>query len=182
MKKSRIAIVVGILIALGFGVYWQLGGFNPVEISLQARNNVKLLGLTYRGTPQDEGMVGTFQRIETLLKDNTQASLHTIYYTEPAGKLDTLQVFVGIEYVEAMADKSDLELKEIQCSQVVLAEMHAHRLVMPSPDNVKEQIENFAKQNGLPLQGIFIDKLLDHERIVVMAPVGERKEVMGHGQ
>src|SRR5690554_65522 len=113
MKKSIIAVVVGISVALGVGIYWWLGGFNSVEISIQDRNNLRLLGLTYRGTPQDEGMVDAFQKVEELSKNYPHSSLHTIYHTEPAGKLDTLQVFVGIEYLDSFADKVDFEVKEI---------------------------------------------------------------------
>ena len=182
MKKSNIAVVVGVLVVFGVGIYWWLGGFNSVEMSIRDRNNVKLLGLTYRGTPQDEGMVGTFQKVEQLLKNSPHSSLHTIYYTEPAGKLDTLQVFVGIEWLDTFEDKGDFEVKEISCSRVIVAEMDAHRLVMPTPKSVKAQIESFARENGLALQGVYVDQIIDRTRVNVIAPIAERKNVMGHLQ
>src|SRR5690606_7994324 len=97
MNKKKLATIVGVLLLLALVVYVILGGFNRINIAIENRKNIHLLGLTYRGTPQDDGMVETFRRIESLVREFPEANIHTIYFTEPAGKLDTLQVFVGIE-------------------------------------------------------------------------------------
>lgn len=169
--KKRIGVAIGVAVLLLLGIYWKLGGFNPVQVFIYEQNDLKLLGMTYRGTPQDPGMSATFQKVEEVISQYTGSHLHTIYYTEPAGKLDTLEVFVGIEFTEEIIEKENLEVKEISFSQVVVAELQAHRLVMPSPEKVKQQIEDFAKERNISLQGIFVDKIINNNRVDVIAPI-----------
>lgn len=171
MRKIIVAVVLGLLILVGLGIYWKLGGFNAIQVSLEDSANLKLLGLTYRGTPQDPGMLATFQQLESVIEEFPQTHLHTIYYNEPAGKLDTLEVFVGLEYIDAIAEKETFEIKEIRTSMIIVAAMQSHRLVMPSPRAVKAKIAAFAEEKGLILQDIYIDRILDQERVEVLAPV-----------
>lgn len=156
---------------LGIGIYWQLGGFNTIRFSIKEKQNIQLLGLSYRGTPQDEQLRVTFQTIEKLLNEHPKATLHTIYYTEPAGKLDTLEAFVGVEYDELFQLKDTLEIVELSCSQVIEADIQAHRLVMPSPSRVKSELEAFAMDNGVTTQGIYVDKIIDKGHVKVLAPL-----------
>jgi hypothetical protein len=171
MRKTGILLATAVLLISLAVVYWKLGGFNPINISLEDRTDIRLLGLTYRGTPQDPGMLGTFQQIEEIINKYPDSRLHTLYYIEPAGKLDTLEVFVGVEFQEEIHEQEDLDFKEIKCSTVVVAGIEAHRLVMPSPEKVKSQIRSFAVAQSILLQGIFVDKVIDNRRVEVIAPV-----------
>lgn len=171
MKKIKIVALVGAIFLLGLGIYFQLGGFNKVGFSIEDREDLKLIGLTYRGTPQDESMGNTFRRIELLITKYAHTNLHTIYYSEPAGKLDTLQVFVGFEQGDYPDIPEDLEVVVIECNQVILADIQAHKLVMPAPSTVKNGIEAFAKEHGEVTQGIYVDKIIDKGQVVVIAPL-----------
>ena len=171
MKKTSIAVLVALLLISLPLVYWKLGGFNPITIRIENRENIRLLGLMYRGTPQDAGMLGTFRQIEEVMSKYPESRLHTIYYTEPAGKLDTLEVFVGVEYQEEIHELENLDLKVIACSQVVVAVIEAHRLVMPSPEKMKAEIEAFAQNRNISTQGVYVDKIMDDRRVEVIAPV-----------
>ena len=171
MKKKVVAVIVVLFLVSLPVIYWQLGGFNPVSISVEERADMKLLGLTYRGTPQDPGMLGTFQKIEEIINKYPQSRLHTLYNVEPAGKLDTLEVFVGVEFQEEIYGQEELDLREIECSQVIVAEIEAHRLVMPSPEKVKSQIESFAASRSMSTQGIYVDKIIDDRRVEVIVPL-----------
>lgn len=160
------------LFMVGLGIYYQLGGFNEVEYTIEPRDGIKLMGRTYRGTPQDEQLGNTFKEIEALIQKNPGSNLHTLYYSEPAGKLDTLLVFVGVEYQDHMDRlKYNLELKTIPCTQVIVANIKAHRLVMTGPDQVKRGIEKFARKNEVVTQGIFVDRIKGEGEVEVIAPI-----------
>ncbi|MEX2592150.1 MAG: hypothetical protein WD426_05205 [Anditalea sp.] len=171
MNNIKVALFIGVLILLGVGIYYQLGGFNKVGFSIEYRDDVKLLGLTYRGTPQDEEMAETFREIGNLVQAHSGTNLHTVYSVEPAGKLDTLQVFVGIEYRAHLNSLDALEVMNIPCSRVIVADIQAHKLVMPSPNTVKKELEAFAKEKGVATQGIYVDKIMDKGRVEVIAPL-----------
>lgn len=171
MKKTSIAVLITLLLFTLPLVYWKLGGFKPITIHVENRENIRLLGLIYRGTPQDAGMLETFQQIEGVISKYPESRLHTIYYTEPAGKLDTLEVFVGVEYQEEIHERENLDLKVIACSQVIVAVIEAHRLVMPSPEKVKAEIGAFAQNNNISTHRVYVDKIIDDRRVEVMSPV-----------
>jgi len=171
MNKAKLAITVAIGLLLALGVYAMLGGFNRIDISVEDRSDINLVGLTYRGTPQDEGMVETFRRVESLAHKFPEANIHTIYHTEPAGKLDTLQVFVGIEQGDLADLPEDFEVNTIRCDRVLVAEINSHKWVMPTPAAVKESLEAFAREEGLILQDVFVDKIIDRNQVKVLAPL-----------
>jgi effector-binding domain-containing protein len=166
-NKVLISLIVVILVGMAF--YYLLGGFSEIEMRVVAVEDIHLIGYEYRGTPQDENLEKTFQKIEELLAAHPENRLNTIYYVEPAGKLDTMTVFVGTEYNEKMA--GDLEEKIITSSQAIVASLRSHRFVMPGPDRVKRKIEEYARENGLETQGIYIDRIVGDDHVDVLAPL-----------
>jgi len=169
MKKLLIAATVLLILGLGgYLAYDQLGGNRPVELSLEAKSPDTLAGKTFRGTPLDKGMEQLFQKIQSTQELHPGAKLHTIYYTEPAGKLDTLEVFAGINLPFGAPD---LELKEFSESRYILAKVTGSKWVMAGPETIKEKIQDYAKANKLTLSGYFIDKIVSETEVHVIAPV-----------
>ncbi|MDN3668681.1 hypothetical protein QWY93_04995 [Echinicola jeungdonensis] len=168
MKKAIIAIlIVGFA---GLVAFYYLGGFNPVNYTVKPLEEIKLYGLTYRGTPQDKGLKTSFQEVEAVLERNPKATMHTIYKIEPAGKLDTMQVFVGLDYWGSESD-SAWELVEIKADKAIIATVTGHRFVMSRPKKIKKDIEDYAENKGLNTQGIYIDRLLAEDSVEVIAPL-----------
>ncbi len=169
MKK-----IIGIalfLVALGIGAYLTfdyLGGNRPVELSLEAKSPDTLTGQTFRGIPVNKGLEQLFEKIQSTQKMHPGAKLHTIYYTEPAGKLDTLEVFVGINLPFGT---QDLEVKNFSETRYILAKVTGSKWVMPGPETIKEKIQAYAEANKLTLSGYYIDKIVSETEVHVIAPV-----------
>lgn len=169
MKKIGIAFAVLLTAGtLAYFVFDRLGGNNPIMVELVDNAPPTLAGKTFRGTPQDKKLGETFQYIESLLPLNPGKKIHTIYYREPAGKLDTMEVFVGLDLQFA---PTDLESKAFSESSYILATLKASKWVMPGPEKVKAKIEEFAKEKNLSLNGVFIDRIISEEEVQVMAPI-----------
>lgn len=172
MKKAKKTSfwVAMLVLTVGLG-YAQLGGFRPIDIALVECADLELVGVEFIGTPQDEMLAGSFRKVEGVQNDNPGSVLHTIYYIEPAGKRDTMHVFVGVQKTSIVRPFSDLTQKEVACKRAVVAKISTHRFVMPSPLRIKRKIQEFASAEGLVLQEIFVDKLLDDSHVEVWAPV-----------
>lgn len=169
MKK--IGIALGILLMISGFAYFgfdRLGGNRPILIELVDSPPPSLSGRTYKGIPLEKKMAETFQEIEALVPLNPGKKIHTIYYLEPAGKLDTLEVFVGLDLPFPLGD---MESKTFSESRYLLATITGHKWVMPSPDTVKEELAKFAREKNLELSGIYIDKIISPEQVQVIAPV-----------
>ncbi|MBC6368447.1 hypothetical protein [Algoriphagus sp. AK58] len=169
MKKIGIfGIASAITLAVACYFFIQLGGNNPIEITLIEGNPETLAGKTFKGIPQDKKLEETFKAIETQQSLNPGSKIHTIYYIEPAGKLDTMEVFVGLNLPFA---SGELEPKSFQESRYLVAKVSANKWVMPGPNKVKAKLEEFAQENKVKLSGIFIDKIISETEVHVIAPI-----------
>jgi len=167
MKKTIAGILILLIIAVGFYTFNALGGFNEIKISKEDLGEIELVGIHYRGTPQDESLRNSFMKIEKLQKEHSGSILHTIYYIEPAGKLDTMEVFVGIEkfWLEDISGKETLYLDG---HEAIVAEIKANRIVMPGPNKVKAKLEEFAQSNKIQSPNIYIDQIIGSEHVRVI--------------
>lgn len=170
MKKKLVigAVFLTILCIAGYWQFDQLGGNNPIEISLVEKNPAPLTGITYIGTPQDKKLSESFRTMEDQKKLHPGTYLHTIYEVEPAGKLDTMKVFVGINHP---LSGEKFENRVFTESSFLQAKITGNKWVMPGPDKVKSRITEYAKENKLELSGIFIDKIVSENEVHVTAPV-----------
>jgi len=169
MKKIKIiALFLAILGVAGYFLFDYLEGNRPVELSLVAKSPDTLTGKTFRGTPLDKGLEAIFQTIQGTQKLHPGTSLHTIYYVEPAGKLDTMEVFAGINLPFGAPN---LGVKKFSETRYILAKVTGSKWVMPGPETIKEKIQEFAEANKLTLSGYFIDKIVSETEVQVLAPV-----------
>ncbi len=169
MKKIGLAFLALIVV---FGVVYfafdRLGGNNPIEIELVEAPPPTLAGKRFKGQPQDEALGNTFRDIETLLSLNPGKKIHTIYYQEPGGKLDTMEVFVGLDLPFAPAELESVNFEEMK---YLKATIKGNSWVMPGPTKVKAKLEEVAKSQNLSLSGIFIDRIVSETEVQVLAPV-----------
>jgi hypothetical protein len=167
MKKTAIGVILVFAIGFGLFLFYSLGGFNEIEVERENLGSIELTGIHFRGTPMEESLKDAFLTIEDLLKESDDAKLHTIYYLEPEGKRDTLEVFVGIES-KWINKQPNLISVEFDGSQAIVAQIKAHRFVMPGPEKVKEKIRYFAKTNQLEQPDLFIDQIVGPNQIRVI--------------
>lgn len=169
--KKRFVVAIAFLAILGIIGFWgfqQLGGNPPIEVQLIEKKPESLSGITYRGIPANEELGDIFKKMETQKGLHPGSHLHTIYEVEPAGKLDTMIVFVGINQNLPLAD---LEFRSFKNESYLLARIKSNKWVMPSPETVKEKLDEFAKENKLSLSGIYIDKIISKNEVQVIAPI-----------
>jgi hypothetical protein len=168
MKKKIIGGLLVFLFLGGILLFYILGGFNPIEIETENLGEIELSGVHFKGRPQDEALQEAFQKIEELKRLNPEATLHTIYYTEPAGKMDTMEVFVGLES-KWVSYEEELKKISLEAQKAIVATITAHRFVMPGPLKVKARLEAFAKNQGLPKPEIFVDQIIGPNEVKVIA-------------
>ncbi|WP_297335940.1 hypothetical protein [Algoriphagus sp.] len=167
-KLITISLILIILGGIGFWLFDRMGGNNPVSISVVEKRPEPLSGIYFVGVPRDEALGKAFEAMEAQKTLHPGSALHTIYEIEPAGKLDTMRVFVGIN---ALISADSLEFRQFQSSRYLLAKVNASKWVMPSPNTVKEKIKNFADSAKLTLSETYIDKIISEQEVHVIAPI-----------
>ena len=169
MKKLLITAVILLILGLGgYLAYDQLGGNSPIALSTVTSPPETLAGKTFRGTPIEKGLEQAFRSIESLKSLHPGASVHTLYYIEPAGKLDTMEVFVGINLPFGAPG---MESKKFTETRYIMAQVKSNKWVMPGPNTIKEKIQEYAEANKLTLSGYYIDKIVSETEVHVIAPL-----------
>ncbi len=169
--KKRILFGLAFLVSLfavGIWGYIYLGGNNPVVIEYIPNSPESLAGRTFEGTPQDPKLQELFEEIQLQKSLKPGTFLHTIYEVEPAGKRDTMRVFVGINQTVPLLDQ---EFKTFESEGYLIAKITGNSWVMPGPDTIKEKLKSFAEEDGLELSGIFIDRIISENEVHVIAPL-----------
>jgi hypothetical protein len=170
MKKWIISGFLLLLLATGLYQFDKLGGFNEIELEIQEIDPISLTGILFRGTPQDEAIGKAFERLGKLQTKATGSTLHTIYFVEPAGKRDTMEVFVGLEE-RYISENEHFSRQKFPAGTAVVAKIYANRMVMPSPEKIKLKMEAFALENGFKRPEVYIDRLLGPNEVWVIAPI-----------
>ncbi|ERM84774.1 hypothetical protein P872_23995 [Rhodonellum psychrophilum GCM71 = DSM 17998] len=170
MKKWIIGGFLLFLIALGFYQFDRMGGFNEIVIDIQEIEAIDLTGIYFKGVPEDEAIGLAFQTMGDLQSKASGSTLHTIYFVEPAGKRDTMEVFVGLED-RFILESEGFSKQSFPAGTSVVAHIEANRFVMPSPNKIKQKMEAFALENGLNKPKVFIDMLLGPDEVRVVAPI-----------
>lgn len=156
------------IVGMSLYLFYALGGFNDIEINQTNLGTIELTGKMYRGIPGNESLKDNFMMMEELQRSHPESKLHTIYFIEPAGKLDTMEVFVGIES-KWVLNNTDLTNLQFDGSSAIVASIQAHRFVMPGPNKVKNEILEFAQKNNFIEPKIFIDQIVGPEAVKVIA-------------
>ena len=80
--------------------------------------------------------------------------------------------FIAIELRQTECSDLNLVTRSVECQSAIVAKLEMNRFVMPGPDKTKRAIQDFAKEKGLTLKGIYIDKIISSDHVEVWAPVG----------
>ena len=67
----------------------------------------------------------------------------------------------------------DLSAKELPGTKWVRAKLTNHVAVMPSPKKVREQLQEYAQAEGLPLEILSIEKYYSDRHLEIEIPVKE---------
>jgi hypothetical protein len=167
-RIAILAVVIFLLIVGGYIAFTSLGGNTPIEVSLVNRSPEPLSGIYYVGTPQNPELQSVFEKIEAEKSLRPGSFLHTIYEVEPAGKLDTMRVFVGLNQ---LLSGDDIQERIFPEKSYLLAKIKANKWVMPGPEKVKEKLWAFADSANLELSDFFIDKIVSENEVHVIAPI-----------
>ncbi|QYH39769.1 hypothetical protein GYM62_13610 [Algoriphagus sp. NBT04N3] len=170
---KKVFVILLVLLFLGASAYYvfvNLGGKNPIEITWEQKTPPPLSGIYFVGIPQDEKLAEAFKEMEGQKNLRPGSSLHTIYEVEPAGKLDTMKVFIGLN--QSLTGEK-YETRIFTESSYLLATIRGNKWVMPGPETVKEELKTYADSANLTLTGIYIDQIISESEVRVIAPVKE---------
>ncbi len=173
IKNYVIAVLVvsGIIALAG---YYYLGGFKEREMELVEVGDYRLVGKEYIGRLDNKALEEIFFEVQEHVQEGAPAGTFTmVVLREPENEKDTLHQFIGILLDNpAAAVPEGWKPFALDAEQAVRATIRSHNLVMPKPNAIREELEEFAREQGVALKpGITIEKYLGERNLQIEVPL-----------
>ena len=173
--KKYVFFVILLSGIIALGGYYYFGGFTEREQELVEVNDYHLVGKHYKGKLNSKELEDIFYEVRSQYEKGEPAgTLTLVTIKEPATGKDTLEQFIGIltESPGATTLPKGWETYTIEAEQAVRNTVRAHNLVMPKPEEVRDEILVFASNKNLNLKpNISIEKYLGERHLEVEIPV-----------
>jgi hypothetical protein len=169
MSKKFLLVILG-LMAVAFGYYGYLGGFNKPDISIATSSARYVAGQYYEG-PADSRQFGEyFKRAGQLQtsKDLT-GSLANIYYNNPETQQDTIKAFIGVLMPDtSVALPAGYEWRVWKGGRrVVQVSTRAHYLL--APNKLYPALFDYLKENKLKTAPQYLELFPQKDQAMVEA-------------
>lgn len=172
--SKKFLIIIMALLAVAFGYYGYLGGFDSPQISIKTSRKQYVAGQYYEG-PADSPKFGEyFKRVGQLQESKTLAGrLANIYYNNPEAKSDTIKAFVGIIVSDSsVALPAGYELRVWEGGKkVVQVTSRANYLL--APNKLYPALFDYLKENKLETSSLYLEQFPEKDLAIVEAVLVE---------
>lgn len=161
MNKKSVFIALGVIV-FSFIIYAYLGGYNKLEFGTEVRD-MSIYGKPYLGPIKSTDLGRLFEEHKQLsLKNNTNL---TVVDYGVVGE-DSVKQFIGIITDDSISEYS-IQMNEVTFLKTLLT---ANPAVMPTPEDVRNQAQEYAKSNDLILDDFSIEVYQTNGNIEVYFP------------
>lgn len=169
MKQRRIILGVAIFFTISLIFYAFLGGLKKVMLSKANNNIYHMVGVFYEGSMDSKDLKESFLKAKSLIEEGMQdGTLAILYYKDATSSNDIIQCFTGILVEKEPSElPKDMEFRTIESNGVIKARFEGHRLVTPSPADIKDKVKKYAAEENLQLQPLFVEKYFSNNAIEV---------------
>lgn len=167
IKKIVIAVVILGLVALGY--FW-LGGGKQLAFKMEERPTSYVIGYDFKGAYNSSDLEEIFFKVKEE-SEKTGADLVIINYDDDSLSKNTIHQLVGF----ISNSQNDLEENQsvvvLESGKYLSTLISAHNLVMPKPNKVREQAEEFSAELGLIPEKISIEIYKGERELQIMFPL-----------
>lgn len=167
-----VVLLTGILTLLG---YYYLGGFTGRTLDVVEVNDYQLVGKRYQGKLDSPVLEDIFYEVRNQAESGAPAgTLSIVVFKEPDTAKDSVDQFIGI-LLDQPAESSlpeGWESYTIEADRAVRITIRSHNLVMPKPNLIRDEIEEYAQAQQLSLrEGVTIEKYLGERHLEIEVPL-----------
>ncbi len=169
MKQRRTIVGVAVFFTVCLIIYAFLGGLKEVQLSVVPEKIYHMVGTRFSGKIESDKLKKLFMDAKKLVEDNEiEGTLAIMYFKDAVDNTDSIECFTGILLKgEPEEIPAGMEYKFFNSNGAVKARFDGHRLVTPNPAEIKGKVNQYAKQNRLVLQPLFVEKYFSNNAIEV---------------
>ncbi|WP_375438007.1 hypothetical protein [uncultured Hymenobacter sp.] len=172
---NRVFLILSLFLIVAVGVaYYVLGGFKQAEVKLETTTQPIFLAGSYFEGPGNSEAFGDLTRkaYEIRTSGKLRGTFGNIFYNNPTFSGETAKVFVGLVVDDTVSQQlpAGYQYRVFPAGQRVLhATIEASYLV--APDKLYSGVKDQAKQNGLALQNVYLERFPNTGPVEVWAVV-----------
>ncbi len=171
----KLGIIIIILFVLGSVFFAILGGFIKPELSQASIPSYIIVGKYFQGKANSDTLLRIFAETKQLhTAGKIPGTLAAVYYRFPGEDKGQVQTWAGVLIKDSnLVLPAGYQIRVFPSSSVIRAVIHAHYMVAPTPDKVKDQLYAFAAQQNLKTGTYVIEKYLNEKEIIMEIPVSK---------
>ncbi len=153
------ALIIGLVLSIGFGIYAYLGGFSSVQVTKTTSDRVYVAGRYFAGNMKDKQFGTLFQEAAKLLEDKKiTGHLGNIYYNNPEETQDSIYAFIGVVVRDSLIQlPANYKIRQWPGGEPVLqATVKAHFFL--APGKLYQSLFDYAKSNQLKLRKRYLEE------------------------
>lgn len=167
-----VVLLTGIITLVG---YYYLGGFKGRTLDVVEVDDYQLTGKRYYGRLDSPALEDIFYEVRSQAQSGRlEGTLVIVVFKEPENEKDSVDQFIGI-LLDQPAESGLPEGWEsftIEANRAVRNTIRSHNLVMPKPNVIRDEIEEYAQEQQLPLRkDVTIEKYLGERHLEIEVPV-----------
>ncbi|HEX8426221.1 hypothetical protein [Hymenobacter sp.] len=172
---NRVFLILSIVLIIAVGVaYYALGGFKHADVKLETTTQPIFLAGSYFEGPGNSEAFGDLTRkaYEIRSSGKLRGTFGNIFYNDPASSSEAAKVFVGLVVDDTVSQQlpAGYKYRVFPAGQRVLhASIEASYLV--APDKLYSGVRDQAKQNGITLQNVYLERFPNTGPVEVWAVV-----------
>lgn len=158
MKKRYLILLLIILISL-IGYYF-LGGFKSIDKSVVDQPEVYIYGTYYEGIIGSDTLQNLFMQAREMVEKNDKYKAVAIaYYGETNKETGAVKNFIGVQVNknEEIGIPNKWEIRSFERNKSIKGCIEANVLAMPTPDDMLQELINYAEEQSIVSDSIFIE-------------------------
>jgi predicted transcriptional regulator YdeE len=163
--KKIIPLLIGILIFMAVLTYIFLGKLQKTSLSQINVPAYLLVGKAYQGRAKDEKLGQIFQQTQQLYDSKTlQGNLVSVYYRTDGSVADSVNAFIGMVVQDSLPQLPEgFVYKKMPAGKGIRGTVKMGSVFALSPEQVQNEITDFARKQNMKLQPFVIEKYIGKE-------------------
>ncbi|UII28225.1 hypothetical protein LVD15_07310 [Fulvivirga maritima] len=167
-------IILGILtVALvGTFIFFKLGGGETLDFQEKDYPHLYISGKEYVAKYNDPKMEKLFFQAKKIAEQRGDCNLTVVNYLTPVMK-DSVRQFIGVTSTDStiISGMAFNDVRTFHNARFLSTVITAHNLVMPRPEDVREEANNYAEKQGYKLDEYTIEVYKDSRDMEIYFPI-----------
>ncbi|MBL3654576.1 hypothetical protein [Fulvivirga sediminis] len=171
-------IILGILMValVGSFIFFKLGGGEELEFQVKSYPHLYISGKEYIAKYNDPKMEDLFFEAKEIAEQRGDCDLTVVNYLTPVMK-DSVRQFIGVTSADStiISGLAFNDVRTFHNAMFLKTIITAHNLVMPRPEDVREEAKKYADQQGYKLDNYTIELYKDSRDMEIYFPILTKK-------